>query len=137
MCLAKYTDDQKWYRAYCVESGIGDGFITVIFCDYGNMSTIKIEDIKKFPRDMLTPALSAPCIIKGKLKLFLFVSFFLKKKKRFSDFPEDFENVSKETITKLKEFFESGLMKVSEITKNEDDNYIFYFPEVAKILGLN
>lgn len=66
LCLAKYEDDQKWYRAHCVEGRIGDGFISLIFCDYGNMAMVKIEDIQKFPRDMLTPALAAPCYIKGK-----------------------------------------------------------------------
>lgn len=66
LCLAKFSEDEKWYRAYCVEGGIGDGFISLIFCDYGNMSLVKIEDIQKFPKDLLSPALSATCYIKGK-----------------------------------------------------------------------
>lgn len=66
LCIAKYEVDQKWYRGYCVEVA-GDGYPTIIFLDYGNVSHVCIRDILPYPEQFNYPVYTINCEIEGSL----------------------------------------------------------------------
>lgn len=47
---------------------MGDGRPTVMFLDYGNVNTVKIENIRKMPKEFLFQCASIGCIVDGKHK---------------------------------------------------------------------
>ncbi|XP_050402777.1 tudor domain-containing 6 [Patella vulgata] len=64
VCVAKFTDDDMWYRAR-VEV-INDDDVTVRFVDYGNTDTVSVDRIKKSSKaDVETPPLSYKCRLHG------------------------------------------------------------------------
>lgn len=64
LCIARYSEDGLWYRGLCLET-VGDGFPSIHFIDYGNITTVPIEDIRKYPRQFTFPIYTADCEIKG------------------------------------------------------------------------
>lgn len=65
LCVAKYGEDQKWYRGRCLEL-VGDGFPTIVFFDYGNIAAVDIENIRVYPLKFSFPVFTADCEINGK-----------------------------------------------------------------------
>ena len=45
-CVAKFSFDNKWYRARVTELG-PSGLVTVMYVDYGNTETLPLSDIRK------------------------------------------------------------------------------------------
>lgn len=64
MCLVKWPQDNRWYRAICVETYF-DSHITVLFTDYGNMHIVHIRNVRRLPKLLLFPSLTARCLIQG------------------------------------------------------------------------
>jgi hypothetical protein len=61
--LAKFEDE--WYRGSCVELA-GDQHPTICFIDYGNITPVSIEDIRKIPKELAClPLYSTFCEIEG------------------------------------------------------------------------
>lgn len=56
---------------------------------------------------------------------------------KFVGFPKKCDNISELAIAKLKEFLECGEKQVPEISKDKNNEYYFYFPEVIEILESN
>uniref|UniRef100_A0A3B5AAS8 Tudor domain containing 6 n=1 Tax=Stegastes partitus TaxID=144197 RepID=A0A3B5AAS8_9TELE len=46
-CIARFSDDQLWYRADVIEKA-GD-MLSVVFVDYGNKSQVNITDVREVP----------------------------------------------------------------------------------------
>ncbi|KAL4112570.1 hypothetical protein QTP88_016325 [Uroleucon formosanum] len=68
LCLAKYFDE-LWYRAICVKTpndlDKNDNDYIVYFLDWGMEYLIKVEDIKKMPKDFIyLPATAHKCYVK-------------------------------------------------------------------------
>lgn len=55
MCLVKWSD--KWYRAMAYETS-DDGFVTVLFVDYGNLNIVNVKSIRKIPEILMFPSLT-------------------------------------------------------------------------------
>ncbi|XP_055902209.1 protein vreteno-like isoform X2 [Eupeodes corollae] len=64
LCLAKYSEDNLWYRGRCIEV-VGDGHPTILFFDYGNLSIVSVENIRKYPEEFTFPIMTADCEISG------------------------------------------------------------------------
>uniref|UniRef100_W8BLE9 Tudor domain-containing protein 1 n=1 Tax=Ceratitis capitata TaxID=7213 RepID=W8BLE9_CERCA len=64
LCIAKYKLDGKWYRGRCLEI-VGDGYPSIIFLDYGNISMIHVNDIRRYPAQFTFPIYTSDCEIKG------------------------------------------------------------------------
>ncbi|XP_037912301.1 RING finger protein 17-like isoform X2 [Hermetia illucens] len=63
ICLVQY-DDGCWYRAECIEV-VGDQNPSVLFIDFGNLTTAHIDKIRKYPRDLILPCVTATCLLAG------------------------------------------------------------------------
>lgn len=63
----KYDEDNTWYRGHCIEVS-GDGAPTILFLDYGNVTPVNIENIRKMPKEFAFPCLTVGCFINGKFK---------------------------------------------------------------------
>ncbi|KAG1659857.1 Tudor domain-containing protein 1 [Nymphon striatum] len=48
LCLAKYSDDEMWYRAAAISPNEDKWF--VLFVDYGNFATVDVNNIKKISK---------------------------------------------------------------------------------------
>ncbi|XP_065363950.1 protein vreteno [Calliphora vicina] len=64
LCIARYSLDGLWYRGVCLEA-VGDGHPSIHFIDYGNITIVPIEDIRRYPRQFTYPIYTADCEIKG------------------------------------------------------------------------
>ncbi|XP_055853411.1 protein vreteno-like isoform X2 [Episyrphus balteatus] len=64
LCLAKYDEDNLWYRGRCIEV-VGDGHPTILFFDYGNLCIVSVENIIKYPEEFTFPIMTADCEISG------------------------------------------------------------------------
>ena len=47
--LAKFSEDQLWYRAQVLHSGNGEEDIEVLFVDYGNTGFVSVQDTLAIP----------------------------------------------------------------------------------------
>ncbi|KAH8278881.1 hypothetical protein KR018_010685, partial [Drosophila ironensis] len=63
LCLARYSEDNGWYRATCEE--INGKFLKIQFLDFGNIETVHLDDLKPIPNDVLHPIYATKCIIEG------------------------------------------------------------------------
>ncbi|CAB0020422.1 unnamed protein product [Nesidiocoris tenuis] len=64
MVLAKY--EGAWYRALCVQYGIGQPSASITFVDFGNHGDQPVDEIKPMAHDfMTTPATARACVIYG------------------------------------------------------------------------
>lgn len=60
-CVAKFSEDGKWYRAR-IEKLISPTKFGVVFTDYGNYDEVSYDDIRKIsPQLLSTPALAIKC----------------------------------------------------------------------------
>ena len=48
ICLALFSEDSRWYRALMKE--INDAKVTVLYVDYGNSETIRVDEIVELPQ---------------------------------------------------------------------------------------
>ena len=62
-CVAQFTEDEAWYRAIIAD--ITDNQATVIFIDYGNTDTVRLDSLKEVIGDFLK---IPPFAIKCKLR---------------------------------------------------------------------
>ncbi|KAI6660434.1 Tudor domain containing protein 1/6 like [Oopsacas minuta] len=61
-CLAKFTEDDTWYRAEIQETYLEFDHVKLLFIDYGNTQITHIDFIVKIPTDLLrTPVFSYLC----------------------------------------------------------------------------
>ena len=61
-CLAKFAEDDTWYRAEVQETFLEFDHVKVLFMDYGNSQTACIDSIVKISPDLLkTPIFSYAC----------------------------------------------------------------------------
>ncbi|KFP72544.1 Tudor domain-containing protein 6, partial [Acanthisitta chloris] len=45
VCLAQYSEDQKWYRALIVRVGLSAGKVEVVYVDYGNREQVCLRNL--------------------------------------------------------------------------------------------
>ncbi|XP_054285717.1 maternal protein tudor-like isoform X2 [Macrosteles quadrilineatus] len=63
-CLAKYSEDDSWYRAVVLEKSFDS--VKVLFVDYGNEENVSTDKIKTLPEDMITlPVQAIKCRLLG------------------------------------------------------------------------
>lgn len=67
LCLAKYGE--YWYRA-CGLEAVGDGEPTVVLLDIGTVYKVKVDKLRKMPKQLMMPIFNHHCLIKGKFKFF-------------------------------------------------------------------
>ena len=61
-CLAKFTEDNVWYRAEVTESFLEFDHVKVVFVDYGNIQVSHVDSVVKISPDLLkVPAYSYLC----------------------------------------------------------------------------
>ncbi|XP_077094892.1 tudor domain-containing 6 [Siphateles boraxobius] len=64
LCLARFCDDQMWYRAQVINKC--KNTVSVLFVDFGNESEISEGSVKKLPYDLLeSPAQAFLCQLEG------------------------------------------------------------------------
>ena len=62
-CVAQFSEDESWYRA--IITNITDNQATVIFVDYGNTDTVRLDSLKEVTDDFLQ---ISPFAIRCKLR---------------------------------------------------------------------
>ncbi|TRY83510.1 hypothetical protein DNTS_016237 [Danionella cerebrum] len=63
-CLARFVDDQMWYRAEVIKTS--EDTVSVIFVDFGNESEVTEGSVKALPCDMLaSPPQAFLCCLEG------------------------------------------------------------------------
>lgn len=68
LCLALY--DGVWYRAACFEPRETDTMALIFFLDYGNVESVKHQNIRRMPEDFISPAAMANmCIVISKYQV--------------------------------------------------------------------
>ncbi|XP_073828549.1 vreteno [Musca autumnalis] len=112
LCIVKYNKDGLWYRGRCLEV-VGDGYPTVLFIDYGNVSMVHIDDIRRYPTQFTYPIYTSDCEIKG--------------------LPE---TCNEEIVTKLEELIPHGtIIKCKQVESFPDDHfYSILLPDVIQKL---
>lgn len=64
-CCAKFSQDFKWYRAL-VTRIFSEAEVEVLFVDYGNTDTLKVEAVKQIKSELLTfPVQAVKCRLEG------------------------------------------------------------------------
>ncbi|XP_045587174.2 tudor domain-containing protein 1 isoform X2 [Procambarus clarkii] len=64
MCLGKFSEDGKWYRAACLEPRLESAF--VIFVDFGNMEDVPNSNLRPMEESFLElPCLALHCLLDG------------------------------------------------------------------------
>ena len=64
VCLAKFSKDNSWYRAVCME--VKEDSCLVFFIDYANFEEVKFSSIVMMNRDFIElPAMTVHCVIDG------------------------------------------------------------------------
>ncbi|XP_069961395.1 protein tudor-like [Cherax quadricarinatus] len=64
LCLAKFSEDQRWYRAACIRPELESAL--VIFIDYGNTEEVPYNSIRQIQESFLElPCLALHCILHG------------------------------------------------------------------------
>ena len=65
LCLAKYSQDFKWYRAL-VTKVVSETEVEVLFVDYGNTDSQKVEAVKQMNPELVTfPVQAIKCRLEG------------------------------------------------------------------------
>jgi len=68
LCLALYQEG--WYRAACLNPKDTDTTSNIFFLDYGNIESVKHQDIRRMPKDFITPpAMASLCTVVSKYKM--------------------------------------------------------------------
>ncbi|XP_061393740.1 protein vreteno [Musca vetustissima] len=113
LCIVKYNEDGLWYRGRCLEV-VGDGYPTILFIDYGNVSMVHIDDIRRYPTQFTYPIYTADCEIQG--------------------LPE---SCNDEIVAKLEELIPHGsVIKCKNVKAFSDDHfYSISLPDVIQKLN--
>nr|XP_056712900.1 tudor domain-containing protein 6 [Euleptes europaea] len=53
VCLAKYSEDGKWYRALIVRAGRPTEDVEVVYVDYGNKELVSVKDLRSTRTEFL------------------------------------------------------------------------------------
>ena len=65
LCCAKFSQDLKWYRAL-ITKVFSDKEVEVLFVDYGNIDSVKVETVKQIKPELLTfPVQAVKCRLEG------------------------------------------------------------------------
>ncbi|XP_055491333.1 tudor domain-containing protein 6-like [Leucoraja erinacea] len=63
-CVCKYSEDELWYRAEV--KNINESILTLQYVDYGNEDDVRIEQVKRIPKELLKiPTQCFPCCLSG------------------------------------------------------------------------
>lgn len=69
LCLAVYSEDGAWYRAACLETDEATGVLQVLFVDYGNVTQVKLADVRNISAELMAdPCLAVGCLIDGEFE---------------------------------------------------------------------
>ncbi|XP_030370179.1 protein vreteno isoform X2 [Scaptodrosophila lebanonensis] len=111
LCIAKYYG--KWYRGKCVNL-VGNGYPSILFIDYGHITPIHINSIRRYPPQFDFPILTTEFDI--------------------VDQPND---LTDEMIARLKNHFLTGsIIEFDEVIFNEkQNNYSLRINDLFKILN--
>ncbi|XP_047478009.1 tudor domain-containing 6-like [Penaeus chinensis] len=113
MCLAKFSEDDQWYRGVCVGSDVETA--AVFFVDYGNHENVPHNRICQIPDSFLElPCIALHCILKG-------ISI---------------EGVKEEAYERLPELLPKNTpVSVTVVSHNkEDGTYVINVPSVVNSL---
>lgn len=113
MCLAKFSEDDQWYRGVCIGSDVESA--AVFFVDYGNHESVPHSRLCQIPDSFLElPCIALHCILKG-------ISVEGVKEKAYERLPE---LLPKNTP-----------MSVKVVSHNEEDGtYVIDVPSVVNSL---
>ncbi|XP_017047115.1 uncharacterized protein LOC108092124 [Drosophila ficusphila] len=77
VCLALFNEDKSWYRGVCQD--VKDKVAKILYCDFGNIEYVGVEDLKPIPEDLLSGVYATKCYIAGfdKSKNFKALAHFL------------------------------------------------------------
>ncbi|EDW80616.1 uncharacterized protein Dwil_GK11625 [Drosophila willistoni] len=99
LCIAKYQGN--WCRGVCLDL-VGDGYPSILFVDYGNITPTHITDILPYPAQFTFPILTTVFDIIG--------------------FPEDSE-LDEDVIKRLGAYLSVGnIIHCNEVIYNKEDN---------------
>ncbi|XP_076029423.1 uncharacterized protein LOC143018159 isoform X3 [Oratosquilla oratoria] len=112
VCIAKFSSDERWYRAACLNLGAESAL--VIFTDYGNIETVDCADICQMVEPFLKlPLLAQHCVLGG-----------IKEKE-----------YSKELSSRLSEALPASSIHLIEVKcQQEDCTYVIEIPDVVDTL---
>lgn len=113
MCLAKFSEDDQWYRGVCIGSDVETA--AVFFVDYGNHENVPHNRLCQIPESFLElPCIALHCILKG-------ISI---------------EGVKEETYERLPELLPKNTpVSVTVVSHNEEDGtYVIDIPSVVNSL---
>jgi len=66
LCLAKFSDDNSWYRAEVVTLQESDGLVVVRFVDFGNNDTVSLSSLLPISKELFkVPLVSFTCALYG------------------------------------------------------------------------
>ncbi|ROT64070.1 putative tudor domain-containing protein 1 isoform X3 [Penaeus vannamei] len=113
MCLAKFSEDDQWYRGVCIGSDVESA--AVFFVDYGNHESVPHSRLCQIPDSFLElPCIALHCILKG-------ISV---------------EGVQEKAYERLPELLPKNTpMSVKVVSHNEEDGtYVIDVPSVVNSL---
>ncbi|OXB53900.1 hypothetical protein ASZ78_001394 [Callipepla squamata] len=118
-CLAKYSEDGKFYRAKV--TGVKGDDVAVIHVDYGSEETVSLEVLRPIPRELLkVPNQAFPCCLSG------FSpsegSWLSEAKDKFYDLTVEFLLEAEVVETRENEAFEAPLSVVKLETSGRSIN---------------
>lgn len=114
ICLAKYVDDNDWYRAHY---SAPDEFV---FIDYGNASPVDKKDVRKLPNELREPCYTVVCFING-----------FPSNRRSFDTKEAIEKLSPDTVQKNCKI---TVLKSQIVGEEEEDVVFVTFPALSDLL---
>jgi len=66
LCLAKFSEDNSWYRAEVVTLQESDGLVVVRFVDFGNSDTVSLSSLLPISKELFkVPLVSFTCALYG------------------------------------------------------------------------
>ena len=75
VCAAKFTSDNKWYRAVIIEANVEQNIATVYYIDYGNHEELPFHRLRLLADDFFKYIiLAVPCTLSN-VSGFIYISY--------------------------------------------------------------